>query len=92
MGSILKSSNLVDCLSQMQTVDSLQKSLVLGKIEGRIRGHQRMRWLDGITNAMDMKLGQTSGHGEGQGGLVCCSPWGRRVGHDLATEQQLQSC
>ena len=92
MGSILKSSNLVDCLSQMQTVDSLQKSLVLGKIEGRIRGHQRMRWLDGITNAMDMKLGQTSGHGEGQGGLGCCSPWGRRVGPDLATEQQLQSC
>ena len=43
----------------MQTVDSLEKSLMLGKIEGRRRrGHQRMRSLDGITNAMDMNLGK----------------------------------
>ena len=42
----------------MQTADSLEKSLMLGKIEGRRRrGHQRMRWLDGITEAMDMNLG-----------------------------------
>ena len=41
----------------MQTDDSLEKSLVLGKIEGRRRrGHQRMRWLVGITDAMDMNL------------------------------------
>ena len=41
----------------MQTDDSLAKSLILGKIEGRRRrGHQRMRWLDGITDAVDMKL------------------------------------
>ena len=39
----------------MQTVDSLEVSWMLGKIEGR-RGNQRMRWLDGITDAMDMKL------------------------------------
>ena len=36
-----------------------------------------MRWLDGITDAMDVKLGETA-DGEGQGGLACCSPWGRK--------------
>ena len=41
----------------MQTADSLEKSLMLGKIESR-RGFQRMRWLDGITSAMDMNLGK----------------------------------
>ena len=41
----------------MQTDDSLEKSLMLGKIEGRRRReHQRMRWLDGITDAMDLNL------------------------------------
>ena len=43
----------------MQTANSLEKSLMLGKIEGgRRRGHQRMRWLDIITEAVDMNLGK----------------------------------
>ena len=42
----------------MQRVDSFEKTLMLGKIEGRRRrGRQRMRWLDGITDSMDMGLG-----------------------------------
>ena len=42
----------------MWTTDSLEKSLMLVKIEGRSRGYQKMRWLDGITDAMDMNLGK----------------------------------
>ena len=61
----------------MQRVDSLEKTLMLGGIGGRRRrGRQRMRWLDGITDSMDMDFGSTPGAGDGQGGLVCYSPRG----------------
>ena len=40
----------------MRTADSLEKTLMLGKIEGKRKGWQRMRWLDSITNSMDMNL------------------------------------
>ena len=57
---------------------------MLGKIEGRRREQQRISWLDGITDSMDMSLSKLQEIGED--GLVCCGPWGHRVGHDLATE------
>ena len=62
----------------MQRADSSEKTLMLGKLEGRRRrGRQRMRWLDGITDSMDMSK-QAPGVGDGQESLECCSPWGHK--------------
>ena len=61
---------------QMWRVYSLKKTMMLGKIEGkRRRRQQRKRWLNSITDAMDMNVKQTPGDSEGQGSLACCSPW-----------------
>ena len=60
----------------MRGTNSLEETLRLGKIEGRRRrGLQRMKWLDCITNSMDMRLSELR-VGDGQGGLVYCTPWG----------------
>ena len=62
----------------MRTPDSLEKTLMMGKIEGeRRRGRQRIRWLDGITDSVH-ESEWAPGVGDGQGGLACCSPWGRK--------------
>ena len=67
----------------MRRADLLEKTLMLGKIEGKMRrGQQRMRWLNGITDAIDMSFEQVLGNGEVQGSLVCCRPWGHK-GSDM---------
>ena len=62
----------------MQRANSLGKTLMLGETEGRRRGRQRMTWLDGIIDSMDMNFEQIQGASEGQGSLACCSPWGHK--------------
>ena len=62
----------------MRKTDSFEKTLMLGEIEGgRRRGRQRMIWLDGITNLLNINLSNL-GVGDRQGGLACCSPYGHK--------------
>ena len=67
----------------MQRTDSVEKTLMLGKIEGRRRrGQQRIRWLDGIRfNGHEFE--QARGVGDRQGRLVCCSPWSLKESDQL---------
>ena len=69
----------------MWRTDSLEKSLMLAKTEGRRRGWQRMRWLHG--HRLDgHEFEQAPGVGDGQGTLLCCSSWGHK---ELDTTKQL---
>ena len=69
----------------MRRADSLEKTLMLEKIEGGRRGQQRMRWLDGITDSKNMSLSKLR-VADGRGGLACCSPLGRK---ELETTERL---
>ena len=73
----------------MQRVDSLEKTMILGKIEGsKRRGQQRMKWLDGIPNSMDMSLSRLQEIVKDRESGVLQSMGSQGVRHNLVNEQQ----
>ena len=70
----------------LQRTNSFEKALMLGKTEGRRRGWQRMRWLDGITNLMDMSWTRSRSWWQTGSPGMLRSMGSQRVGHDWATE------
>ena len=75
-------------LNELEVYYSLEKTLMMGKIEGERRGQQRMRWSDSITDSMDMNLSKRQWRTEEAGMLQYMGS--ERVGHELTTEQQQQ--
>ena len=70
----------------MQRTDSLEKTLMLGKIEGKRRGHQRMRWLDGIINSMNTTWRKHQEIVKDREAWCAVVHGATKIGHDLATE------
>ena len=75
----------------MGKTDSCEKTLMLGKIEGQRRGQQRMRWLDGVTDSMDMSFEWTLGESERQGSWHAAVHGVAKSQTNLVTEQQQHS-